>query len=272
MTCAIVCPNYYDMHLILRERLEAALGDELYVEIVITRTDVDWDELSTRSRAHHDRGPRRSRTTSSSSSRSSPRATSRTIRRAISAGAPAAPARCTSRTTCSMYFDESLFLRNFHADDEIAMIRALGDAHGRGAASSTSATSTARSSASGCRRRLSRTRIAVPHAMAMSGQPDVHRDRRQRDPDGLGREPGERDRADRVQRERPQRPSRRSSTSSSRCSPTATRCCSSSGASDGLPGVHRGARAHHREVTGSRSVAEGWTSKGRAFGAISRAR
>ena len=33
--------------MILRERLEAVLGDELQIDIVITRTDVDWSDLST---------------------------------------------------------------------------------------------------------------------------------------------------------------------------------------------------------------------------------
>ena len=47
ITCAIVCPNYYDTHLVLRQRLESVLGDDLQIEIVITRTDVDWSELAT---------------------------------------------------------------------------------------------------------------------------------------------------------------------------------------------------------------------------------
>jgi len=47
LTAALVCPNYHDLHVILRERIEAVLGDELQMRIVITRTDVDLGELST---------------------------------------------------------------------------------------------------------------------------------------------------------------------------------------------------------------------------------
>lgn len=46
VTCALVCPGYYDMHLVLRERIEAELGADLRVDVVITRTDVDWSELT----------------------------------------------------------------------------------------------------------------------------------------------------------------------------------------------------------------------------------
>jgi lichenan operon transcriptional antiterminator len=46
LTVAIVCPGYYDMHTILRERIEAALGDELSVEVVVTRVDIDWLDFS----------------------------------------------------------------------------------------------------------------------------------------------------------------------------------------------------------------------------------
>ncbi|MFB2582595.1 transcription antiterminator [Herbiconiux sp. P15] len=46
VSCAIVSPNYYDMHLALRERLETELGSELEVDVVITRADVDWNALS----------------------------------------------------------------------------------------------------------------------------------------------------------------------------------------------------------------------------------
>jgi lichenan operon transcriptional antiterminator len=46
LTVAIVCPGYYDIHTILRERVESALGSELSVEVVVTRTDVDWLDFS----------------------------------------------------------------------------------------------------------------------------------------------------------------------------------------------------------------------------------
>jgi lichenan operon transcriptional antiterminator len=47
LTAALVCPNYHDLHVILRERIETVLGEELDLRVVITRTDVDLAELST---------------------------------------------------------------------------------------------------------------------------------------------------------------------------------------------------------------------------------
>ncbi len=46
VTCTIVCPSYYDLHAILRTRVERELGSELSVEFVVTRTDVDPRELT----------------------------------------------------------------------------------------------------------------------------------------------------------------------------------------------------------------------------------
>ncbi len=46
VTCTIVCPSYYDLHAILRKRVERELGSELSIEFVVTRTDVDPLELS----------------------------------------------------------------------------------------------------------------------------------------------------------------------------------------------------------------------------------
>ena len=45
VTCAVVCPNYYDMHILLRDRLESTLGDELDITSVITSTDADWEAI-----------------------------------------------------------------------------------------------------------------------------------------------------------------------------------------------------------------------------------
>jgi len=167
VTCAIVCPNYYDLHLILRERLEAALGDELQIEIVITRTDVDWDELAT--------------DLVLTTIASVPFADNvvviqpfltendiETIRRGISR-VRRQRRRLHLKDELLMFFDEALFLRNVHADDEIAMIRTLGarmveagvilPAYIDGAIERERMSSTAFTD-----------NIAVPHAMAMSAK------------------------------------------------------------------------------------------------------
>ena len=167
VTCAIVCPNYYDLHLILRERLEAVLGDELQIEIVITRTDVDWDELAT--------------DLVLTTIASVPFADNvvviqpfltendiEAIRRGISR-VRRQRRRLHLKDELLLFFDESLFLRNFHAEDEIAMIRALGErmvdagvilpAYIDGAIERERMSSTAFTD-----------NIAVPHAMAMSAR------------------------------------------------------------------------------------------------------
>lgn len=46
VSCAIVCPSYYDLHQILRKKVEAELGDQVSVEYVVTRSDVDPRDLS----------------------------------------------------------------------------------------------------------------------------------------------------------------------------------------------------------------------------------
>jgi lichenan operon transcriptional antiterminator len=167
VTCAIVCPNYYDMHLILRERLEAVLGDELQVEIVITRTDVDWGELATDLVL----------TTIGSVPFADnvvviqPFLTENdidAIRRSISR-VRRQRRRLHLKDELLMFFDESLFLRNFHAADETRMIRALGErmveagvilpAYIDGAIERERMSSTAFTD-----------NIAVPHAMAMSAK------------------------------------------------------------------------------------------------------
>ncbi len=42
----IVCPSYYDLHAILRTRIEREFGSDLSIEFVVTRTDVDPRELT----------------------------------------------------------------------------------------------------------------------------------------------------------------------------------------------------------------------------------
>ncbi|WGD36730.1 PTS sugar transporter subunit IIA [Lysinibacter sp. HNR] len=45
LSCVFVCPDYYGMHLFLRNRIEQELHDVLEITSVITRTDVDWARI-----------------------------------------------------------------------------------------------------------------------------------------------------------------------------------------------------------------------------------
>ncbi|MCU1470036.1 MAG: transcriptional antiterminator [Glaciihabitans sp.] len=165
LTVAIVCPGYYDMHTILRERIESALGSELSVEIVVTRTDVDWLDFSTDLVL----------TTIAAKGISDsvvviqPFLTDgdiENIRRAITR-VRRHRKRAQIKDDLLLYFDPALFLRNVVADSEVDMIRTLGElmvdrgiidesyvagAVERELMSSTAFTDT----------------IAVPHAMVMS--------------------------------------------------------------------------------------------------------
>jgi lichenan operon transcriptional antiterminator len=165
VTVAIVCPNYYDMHQILRERIERALGDELTVEIVVTRTDVDWSEFSTDLVL----------TTIAAKGMGEnvvvvqPFLTEGdvdAIRRAITR-LRRHRRRLRIKDDLLLYFDEGLFLRNASAESEEAMIRTLGDLMvSRGIIDETYVSGAIE------RERMSSTAftdtIAVPHAMVMS--------------------------------------------------------------------------------------------------------
>jgi lichenan operon transcriptional antiterminator len=167
VTCAIVCPNYYDLHLILRERLEAELGNELQIEIVITRTDVDWDELATDlvlttivSRSFADNVVVIQPFLTEGDIEAIRRAVSRVRRQRR---------RANLKDELLLFFDEALFLRNFYTTDETEMIRALGEkmvaagviepAYIDGAIERERMSSTAFTD-----------NIAVPHAMAMTAK------------------------------------------------------------------------------------------------------
>lgn len=41
VTATIICPSYYDLHIVMRESIEKDLGDEISIESVVNRTDVD---------------------------------------------------------------------------------------------------------------------------------------------------------------------------------------------------------------------------------------
>ncbi len=125
VTCAVVCPNYYDLHILLRDRLESALGDELEVTSVITSTDVDWDAIEAglvlttlEPRVPHE-----------NTVVVQPFLTEADIAAIRQAAARIRRQRRRARIKNDLleYFDERLFLRDFYARDPIAMIRALGE-------------------------------------------------------------------------------------------------------------------------------------------------
>jgi lichenan operon transcriptional antiterminator len=165
LTVAIVSPGYYDMHDILRRHIEKALGDELSVEVVVTRTDVDWTDFSTDLVL----------TTIAVKGASDnvvviqPFLTEGdidNIRRAIST-VRRHRRRARIKGDLLLYFDEALFLRNEQAADEASMIRRLGDLmRERGIIDETYIAGAIE------REALSSTAftesLAVPHAMAMS--------------------------------------------------------------------------------------------------------
>lgn len=165
VTCAVVCPNYYDMHILLRDRLESALGDELDVTSVITSTDADWDAIDadlvlTTIDPHGRRD---------NALIVQPFLTESDIERTRAAIARIRRQRRRAgiKNDLLEYFDESLFLRNFYARDPVSMIQALGDRMiAAGAIDQDYVDRTIE------REHMSSTAftdsLAVPHAMAMS--------------------------------------------------------------------------------------------------------
>ncbi len=167
VTCAIVCPTYYDMHLLLRERIERVLGDDLEIVSVITRSDVEWGKLdadlvlTTIDPPLHNDGVIVIQ----------PFLTDRDIDRVRQAASRVRRLRRRAQIKDELlqFFDESLFFRNFYARDEVAMIRALGgrmvdqgiidEAYVSGAIERELMSSTAFTD-----------NLAVPHAMAMSAK------------------------------------------------------------------------------------------------------
>ena len=125
VTCALVCPNYYDMHVLLRERIERELGDDLEIVTVLTRSDVDWDALDADlvlttidPRLHAD-----------GVIVIQPFLTEGDVDRVRQAASRVRRLRRRAQIKDELlqYFDEKLFVRNFYARDEVAMIRALGE-------------------------------------------------------------------------------------------------------------------------------------------------
>ena len=165
LTVAIVCPGYYDMHTILRERIESALGSELSVEIVVTRTDVDWLDFSTDLVLTTITG----KGVGDNVVVIQPFLTDGdidNIRRAI-ARVRRHARRAQIKDDLLLYFSDGLFLRNAVAASETEMIRQLGalmvsrgiidESYVDGAVERELMSSTAFTDT-----------IAVPHAMVMS--------------------------------------------------------------------------------------------------------
>jgi len=165
LTVAIVCPGYYDMHTILRERIESALGAELSVEVVVTRTDVDWLDFSTDLVLTTITG----KGVSERVVVIQPFLTDGdidNIRRAITR-VRRHRRRAQIKDDLLLYFSDGLFLRNQQAASEVEMIRTLGalmvergvidESYVEGAVERELMSSTAFTDT-----------IAVPHAMVMS--------------------------------------------------------------------------------------------------------
>ncbi|GAB3607140.1 PTS sugar transporter subunit IIA [Conyzicola nivalis] len=165
LTVAIVSPGYYDMHDILRRHIEAALGDEVSVEVVVTRTDVDSGDFATDLVLSTIAFPG----AGDNVVVIQPFLTEgdvENIRRAISR-VRRHRRRIRIKDDLLLYFDESLFLRNVQAADEASMIRVLGglmvergiidESYIDGAIERELLSSTAFTES-----------IAVPHAMAMT--------------------------------------------------------------------------------------------------------
>jgi Transcriptional antiterminator len=125
VTCALICPGYYDIHRLLRDRIEAELGQDLVVTTVLSDAASDLDSLDTD-------------LVLTTIPTIAPRegvvviqpfltdADIDTVRTAI-ARVRRQRRRARIKEQLLRYFDASLFFRNTYARDEFAMIRMLGE-------------------------------------------------------------------------------------------------------------------------------------------------
>ncbi|WP_199176522.1 transcription antiterminator [Subtercola sp. Z020] len=125
VTCTLVFPNYYDIHLMMLRRLEQALGDDVQVEKIITRTDIDLAEISTDliittvpALALGERAVL-VQTFLTDDDIDTIRRAVRRVRRL--------QRRRQLRDDLMLYFSEELFVRNLAAVDEVDMITLLGE-------------------------------------------------------------------------------------------------------------------------------------------------
>ncbi|KGJ82385.1 transcriptional antiterminator [Cryobacterium roopkundense] len=167
VTCVIVCPNYYTMHVQLRQRIERLLSDDLIVVAQITRSDVQWDEL----RADLVLTTIEPPVPTDGVIVIQPFLTEGDVHRIREAAIRVRRSRRRAQIKGDLlqFFDESLYLRNFSAPTEEAMIRELG---GRMVARGLIDPSYVDGAIE--RERMSSTaftdHLAVPHAMAMTAQ------------------------------------------------------------------------------------------------------
>ncbi|GHD47470.1 transcription antiterminator [Mycetocola manganoxydans] len=125
LRCVLVCPNYYDMHLLLRDRVTLMLGDAIEVVRVVTRSDVSWAGLDADIVLTTIEPPVPDEKvlviqpffTQGDADR---------VRQAVSR-IRRVHRRALIKDEVLKYFDASLFLRNEGASSEAAMIRRLGD-------------------------------------------------------------------------------------------------------------------------------------------------
>jgi lichenan operon transcriptional antiterminator len=167
VTCALVCPGYYDMHRLLRDRIQSVFGQDLEVRVVISDSDTDWSDLETDLVLT---------TIPPAAARDNvimiqPFLTDTDVDRVRAAIARIRRGRRRMQIKRDLlrFFDESQFLRNFYARDEFAMIRALGDRMiGAGLIDDGYVDGALE------RERMSSTAftdsLAVPHAMAMTAR------------------------------------------------------------------------------------------------------
>ena len=125
LTATLVFPNYYDIHLMMLRRLERALGDDVRVSNIVTRTDIDVGELNTDlvittvpALAYGDKVVLVQPFLTDADIESIRKAVSR-VRRS--------QRRRQLKDELLLYFSADLFARNLVANDEAAMIRALGE-------------------------------------------------------------------------------------------------------------------------------------------------
>jgi lichenan operon transcriptional antiterminator len=163
--CTIVSAGYYDMHEVLRRRVESQLGDVLDVRSVITRTDVDWSAIDSDLVLTTIEPP----APADGIVVIQPFLTAADVERVR--GAVSRVRRSSRLSEISdellQYFHPDLFLRNAHAADEEAMIRLLGERMiDRGIIDESYLTAAIE------RERMSSTAftdtLAVPHAMTMT--------------------------------------------------------------------------------------------------------
>lgn len=167
LRCVLVCPNYYDMHLLLRDRISLLLGDAVEVVRVVTRSDVSWADLDADLVLTTIEPPVPDESivviqpffTEGDADR---------VRHVVSR-VRRVHRRALIKDEVLQYFDASLFVRNAGAKDEADMIRQLGDlmvaqgvideAYVDGAIERERMSSTAFTDS-----------LAVPHAMAMTAK------------------------------------------------------------------------------------------------------